>query len=287
MQHEYAEVNGVRLHYARAGAGKLILFVHGFPEFWYAWRRQLAEFGRDHLAVAPDLRGYNLSSRPRDVAQYDLALLVEDLRQLARHLTGEKFILVGHDWGGALTWLYAAQHPGDLEKLIIINSPHPAVFARELRHNPAQRRASAYMLLFRSPLAELLLSAFGYHALVRTVLRPGLRQGYFTEQDKAAYLEAWSQPGALRGGLNYYGAASLRRLREARAGQPGASPYRVTVPTLLLWGERDPYLLTGNLDGLEAYVPRLTVRRFPDASHWIVHEKPDEVNRVIREFLAR
>jgi len=286
----YAEVNGIRLHYARAGGGKLILFAHGFPEFWYAWRKQLAEFGRDHLAVAPDLRGYNLSSKPAGVAQYEMPHLVADLRGLARHLGHEKFILVGHDWGGVLAWAYALYHPEDLEKLVIINAPHPAVFLRELRHNPAQRRASMYMLLFRSPVAEWVLSAFHFAFLEKTVVRPGLQQGYFSEEDRAAYLEAWSQPGALTGGLNYYRASRVSRRKKSPAHSPrlpfDLPTLTVTMPTLVLWGERDKYLLTGNLRGLEEYVPRLTLRRFPDASHWIIHEQPGEVNQCIRAFLT-
>jgi pimeloyl-ACP methyl ester carboxylesterase len=287
-QYSFAEVNGVRLHYARAGTGKLILFVHGFPEFWYAWRRQLAHFGDDYLAVAPDLRGYNLSSKPPEVSAYQVPTLVEDLRQLARQFTAEKFCLVGHDWGGGLCWAYAILHPDDLEKLIIINAPHPGVFLRELRHNRAQQRASAYMLFFRNRVAERVLSAFNFFSLRRGILRQGLKEGYFTKEDEAAYLAAWAQPGALAGGLNYYRAARVGPARkgDAFSAVPGLAGYNVRVPTLVIWGERDPYLLTGNLVGLGEYVPELTIRRIPDADHWIVHQKPEVVNRLIREFVA-
>jgi pimeloyl-ACP methyl ester carboxylesterase len=289
IENGFAEVNGIRLHFARAGTGKLILFVHGFPEFWYAWRRQLAHFGEDHLAVAPDLRGYNLSSKPAEVQAYEVPTLVEDLRQLARQFTQEKFYLVGHDWGGGLCWAYAMLHPEDLEKLIIINAPHPGIFRRELRHNPAQQRASAYMLLFRSRLAEPLLRAFNYWNLRRGILRQGMKEGYFTKEDEAAYLKAWSQPGALTGGLNYYRAARVGPARKGEAFSveaPGLASFHVRVPTLVIWGERDPYLLTGNLNGLEEYVPELTIRRVPDANHWIVHQQPELVNRLIREFIG-
>jgi pimeloyl-ACP methyl ester carboxylesterase len=154
LRHEYADLNGIRLHYVTAGEGKLIMFAHGFPEFWYEWKNQLAEFGRDYRAVAPDMRGYNLSSKPADVDQYRVGYLVEDLRALAEHLGHKKFVLVGHDWGGAVAWAFAIFHPDYLEKLIIINAPHPGVFERELRENPAQQRASQYMLMFRSARAE-------------------------------------------------------------------------------------------------------------------------------------
>src|ERR1035438_5433196 len=131
LQDHFAEVNGIRLHYVSAGKGPLILFLHGFPEFWYEWKNQLAEFGQDHLAVAPDMRGYNLSDKPSEVEQYQVRILIEDVRALAEHLGHKKkFILVGHDWGGAVAWAYAMAHPETLEKLVIVNAPHPGVFAR-------------------------------------------------------------------------------------------------------------------------------------------------------------
>src|SRR2546422_4439144 len=162
LKHEYADVNGVRLHYVTAGKGKLIMFVHGFPEFWYEWKNQLAEFGRDYQALAPDMRGYNLSSKPADVDQYQVKHMVEDLRALAEKLDHQKFILVAHDWGGAIAWAVAIAHPGYLGKLVIINAPHPGVFQRELRDNPAQQKASGYMMMFRSEQAEQILSANNY-----------------------------------------------------------------------------------------------------------------------------
>src|SRR6266850_5355571 len=162
LKQEYAEVNGQRLHYVTAGKGKLIMFVHGFPEFWYEWKNQLAEFGRDYQAVAPDMRGYNLSSKPADVDQYQVKYMVEDLRALAEKLGHRKFILVAHDWGGAIAWAFGIAHPECLEKLVIINAPHPGVFQRELRDNPAQQRASGYMTMFRDAKAEQTLSANNY-----------------------------------------------------------------------------------------------------------------------------
>jgi pimeloyl-ACP methyl ester carboxylesterase len=286
ISHRYADVNGVRLHYARAGRGPLMVFLHGFPEFWYEWKDQLAEFGRDHTAVAPDMRGYNLSSKPAELSAYEMPALVEDVRALAaeelKAAGGSRFTLVAHDWGGVVAWVFAAMHPEIVDKLVIINAPHPTVFARELRENEAQQKASAYMLMFRSPEAEANLSADSYAALKRAVLGASV-----TPEDTAAYVDAWSQPGALTGGLNYY--------RAARIGPPNASddtpapapqPLMVKVPTLVIWGEKDTALLTGNLTGLDAYVPQLTVRRIPDATHWVVREKPAEVNRLIRAFLA-
>jgi len=286
VEHSFAETNGVRLHYAAEGKGELILFAHGFPEFWYAWKNQLDEFGRTHLAVAPDLRGYNLSSKPPRVEDYAVPLLVEDLRGLAEHFGRNKFTLVAHDWGGVVAWSFAILHPEMLERLVIINAPHPGIFERELAHNPEQRKASQYVLFFRTAMAEPMLKAANYTALVASVLRDGLAKGYFTEDDKQAYLAAWSQPGALTGGLNYYRAAPLGAFAGEKSNLSSALPSLfVRVPTLVIWGERDSYLLPGNLEGLEQYVPDLTVRRVPEGSHWVIHEQPAAINAAIRGFL--
>jgi len=277
IKHEYADVNGVRLHYAVAGSGKLILFVHGFPEFWYAWKNQLIEFGKDHKAVAVDMRGYNLSSKPTEVDQYRVGIVMEDIRALAEKLGHKKFVLVGHDWGGGVAWSFAIAHPECLEQLVIINAPHPAIFARELRDNPLQQKASQYMLMFRSPGAEAALSADHYAALVKGVALE------FSEEEKKIYIEAWSQPGALTGGLNYYRAA---RLGPQASFAIDTSKFVVRVPTLVIWGEKDPFLLTGNLEGMDAFVPELTIKRVPDATHWVVREKPQLVNSYIRDFIG-
>ena len=290
FKHEYADVNGVRLHYVTAGKGKLILFVHGFPEFWYEWKNQLQEFGRDHQAVALDMRGYNLSSKPAGLDQYRMKHLVEDLRSLAEFLGHKRFILAGHDWGGAACWAFPYYYPGVLEKLIIINAPHPVVFARELQQNPAQQKASQYMLRFRSPQAESILSANNYEELNRRVLYWGDKKGIFTEEDRKAYLAAWSQPGALTGGLNYYRAAKVgppapEGDMESRKSPRDLYAEPIRVPTLVIWGEKDTALLTGNLIGLEPYVADLTIKRIPEGSHWVVHEEPELINAYIREFI--
>ena len=290
FKHEYADLNGIQLHYVTAGKGKLIMFVHGFPEFWYEWKNQLAEFGRYYQAVAPDMRGYNLSSKPTEVEQYRVKYLVEDLRLLAEHLGHKRFILAGHDWGGVVAWAFALRHPDYLEKLIIVNAPHPGVFERELRENPAQQKASQYILMFRSPKAEQILSANNYTPLVDTVVSEGLKQGYFNEEDRKAYLEAWAQPGALTGGLNYYRAAGIGPPTGEESQVTGnfavdPSLLTVKVPTLVIWGEKDNALLTGNLEGLDKFVSNLIIKRIPDGSHWVIHEKPALVNAYMRDFI--
>src|SRR2546428_1141152 len=240
MEPAFDDVNGVRRRCVTLGRGPLVMFVHGFPEFWYEWKHQLREFGRDHEAVAPDMRGYNLSSKPADLAEYEVRHLVEDLNALATRLGHERFVLVGHDWGGVVAWAFAIAHPERLRKLVIVNAPHPAIFEREIRENPAQQTASRYMLIFRSAAAEQMLAANNYARLVEILSRDlGER---FTAVDRAAYLEAWAQPGALTGGLNYYRAAGAGASREGTpapglVGDP--SRLHLRAPTLLISGHPD------------------------------------------------
>jgi pimeloyl-ACP methyl ester carboxylesterase len=288
---QYADVNGVRLHYVSVGRGELVLFVHGFPEFWGAWEHQLAEFGRAYQAVALDMRGYNLSSKPEDVEDYHVVHLVDDLRSLARHLGHEKMTLVAHDWGGAVAWSTAIRHPDWVEKLVIINAPHPAIFARELLHNPEQQAASQYMLFFRSPKAERVLSRDNYAGLLEVLTEFGSKWD-MDPDTRRKYIDAWSQRGALTGGLNYYRASPMYPPTSAQDEEKINSildlPHEmlaVKAPTLVIWGEQDRALLSGNLDGLEKYVDNLTVRRIPDGSHWIIHEQPARVNKLIGAFL--
>jgi epoxide hydrolase 4 len=293
LKENYVRVNGVRLHVVTAGKGPLILFLHGFPEFWYEWKNQLPEFSKDYLAVAPDMRGYNLSDKPEPLTQYKMNVLVEDIRALADHFSHQKkFVLVGHDWGGAVAWAFAIQHPDMLDKLVIVNAPHPGIFGRLLASDSAQQQASQYMLMFRSPQAEQNLAANDYALLVRIVLETGLKNGVFSEDDKQAYIKAWSQPGALTGGLNYYRAnevgppASGQTVSEAH-GNFAVDPSNLTVkvPTLVIWGEKDTALLVQNLDGLEKFVPQLTIKRIADGFHWVIHEKRAEVSAAIRDFI--
>jgi len=243
------------------------------------------------------MRGYNLSSKPADVSAYQMPALVEDLRALTNELmksTGTtKFTLVAHDWGGVVAWVFAALHPDMLDRLVIVNAPHPTVFGRLLREDADQQKASQYMLMFRSAEAEAHLSANDYEQLTRMVLGDGLRSGTVTEQDKKEYLSAWSQPGALTGGLNYYRAAQVGPPAGAatESAPPAAAPAPpalvVKVPTLVIWGEKDTALLTGNLNGLDQVVETLTVKRIPDGTHWVVRENAPVVNRLIREYVAK
>lgn len=287
LEHAYADVNGVRLHYVAAGSGPLMLFVHGFPQFWYAWHELLPEFARDHRVVAPDTRGINLSSKPEGKRAYHVTQQTEDLRQLIRHLGYEKCILVAHDWGGACAWHFAATHPECIEKLVSINSPHPVPFARDLRSSAAQRKASDYMSLFQLDKAERVLREDDFKRLGYFFREWGGKGG--TPPDDATlhiYREAWAQPGALAAALNYYRASPLYPA-DPPENVPVLRPqdFVVKVPTLVIWGEADTALLPSLLDGLEECVPGVRVERVPQGSHWVIHEFPQRVIELIRGFI--
>lgn len=297
ITHHWAHVNGLRLHYAAAGdpARPLMLFVHGFPEFWYAWREPMKAMADHYRVVALDMRGYNLSDKPEGVAAYRARHLIEDLRQLIVQLTAgtgqTRCTLVAHDWGGAVAWNFVAQHPDLVSRFAVFNAPHNATFVRELAHNPAQQAASHYMLLHRSPLAEDVMSR-NQHACLSAMLRTSTPNADWLDAGtEARYREAWAQPGALTGGLNYYRATPMYPPTATERGpldiQIDPATCHVRVPTLVVWGERDPFLLPGCIDGLQDHVDDLTLVRDPGSSHWIVHERPDFVIQTLRDWLSQ
>jgi len=288
---EFAEVNNIKLHYIKAGPedGKLILFLHGFPQFWYMWRDQLLDLSKNYLTVAPDMRGYNLSSKPEEIEQYQPHHIVEDLRALVEeHFGRKKFILVGHDWGGVVAFPFANMHPDLVEKLIIINAPHPNIFGRLITKNKDQQTSSQYVLFFRTKNAEGFLAANDYQNLYGVVFNSEME---YDEDDRQMYKEAWSQPGALTGGLNYYRAGGLRPpsqgegISELTDEQLETNPVMINVPTLVIWGEKDTALTVHNLEGLDEFIPDLIIKRIPEGSHWVINEQPSKVNSLIREFI--
>ena len=293
---EFAEVNNVKIHYVKAGPedGKLIVFLHGFPQFWYMWRDQLLDFSKDYLAVAPDMRGYNLSSKPEEIEQYQPEHIVEDIRALVEeHFGRKKFILVGHDWGGVIAWPFASSYPELVEKLIIINAPHPNTFGRLISSNKDQQSSSQYILFFRQKnekgyIAEGVLSANDFKMLFDIVVNTEME---FDEDDHQIYKNNWSEPGALTGGLNYYRAGGLPPPKQGEeiaglaVGQSEANPLMINVPTLVIWGEKDTALTVHNLKGLDEFVSDLTIKRIPEGTHWVINEQPDKVNSMIRDFL--
>ena len=288
---EFAEVNNIKLHYVKAGPedGKLIVFLHGFPQFWYMWRDQLLGFSKDYLAVAPDMRGYNTSSKPEGIEQYQPQHMIEDLRALVEdHFGRKKFILVGHDWGGVVAYPFVSMHPDLVEKLVIINAPHPNVFGKLLSKNKDQQSSSQYVLFFRSKNAEGALSANNYQNLFNVVVTSEMK---FDDDDRQIYRDAWSQPGALTGGLNYYRAGGLRppsqgeNISELAGEELVTNIVIIKVPTLVIWAEKDTALTVHNLEGLDEFVPDLTIKRIPEGSHWIINEQPDKINSLIRDFI--
>lgn len=286
----FAPANELKLHYLESGSSDapLVVMLHGFPEYSGAWRRQLNDLADRFHCIAPDLPGYNLSSKPLDVARYRTKKLVDDLDAFAANFSaGKPFTLVAHDWGGALAWAYAIKKPERLSRLIIVNATHPGTFAREVARNPAQAGASQYIREIREQDSEKRYAADDYAMLWRS-LAPVYAAGHLTDEDRAAYIKAWSQPDALTGMFNWYRAM---RLAPAKTGEASATDtvydpqaLKVRVPTLVIWGEQDKALLPGCLDGLEEFVPDVKITRIPDGTHWVVHEKPAQVSQWIGEF---
>jgi pimeloyl-ACP methyl ester carboxylesterase len=291
LEHHFADLADCRIHYVTRGEGKPILFLHGFPQFWFLWRHQLDDFGDDHAVYAPDLRGYNLSCRPEEVEAYRMRHLLADVRELVEQLSLAPLTLVGHDWGGIVSWAFALKYPELLERLVIIDGPPPFTWNRDLRESPKQRDAVNYMLEFSkpSPEPEEMLAARDFSMMDDLMVRIGGRGAKLSDDERAAYHEAWAQPGALRGGLNYYRAARMGE-QVASGGVPEEymkkiNSQTVEVPTLVIWGANDAALLPSLTRGLSEWVPQLRVEIVPGAGHWVPYERPDEVNSLIRSFL--
>lgn len=279
------------MHYVNRGEGRPILFLHGFPQFWFLWRQQLEDLGEDHAVYAPDMRGYNLSCKPEDLEAYRMRHLLGDIEGLVGKLDLAQFTLVGHDWGGIVSWAFALKHPELLERLVIIDAPSPFTWNRDLRESPKQRDAVNYMVEFSkpSPEPEEMMAANDFALMDDLMVRIGGSGAQLSDADLAVYHEAWAQPGALRGGLNYYRAARMGE-QVAAGGVPHEfarkiSSQTIEVPTLVIWGANDAALLPSLTRGLGQWVPRLRVEIVPGAGHWVPYERPGEVNALIREFV--
>lgn len=307
FEDHYADVNGQRLHYVSVGTGPMVLFLHGYPSFWYQWKDQMAEMGRDHMAVGLDMRGYNLSSRPEGLEPYTLPHLVEDVRQFAEKVAGKdkKFTLVAHDWGATVAWIFAMYYPEMLDKLIIVNGAHPFVSERELRENAAQRYASNYFFVFggylapgERPVEEINNKETATRRAHSGFVDAEVKSGRYTEADRQAWIDAWSQPGSTTAGLNYYRAnhrnppfndrhpaSSIPHSWSAKEVTKGAKSTTIKLPTLVIWGMKDNAILVGHLSGLDHWVTNLSVKLYPDDDHWVMLEKNLQVAKDIRGFI--
>ena len=284
--------HGITLSCRAAGqrGRPVLMFLHGFPEAAFVWDELLEHFAQEanggYRCVAPNLRGYEASTQPAEVDAYRPKFLVQDIAALAAIEGAPLACLVAHDWGGAVAWNLANQQPHLLQRLAILNSPHPGTFLRALQHSAAQQEASAYMNFLVRPDAEALLRENDYARLFGFFTHWG-PAAWLTDAIKARYREVWDR--SLTGGLNYYRASPLRPARGADGGAAAVTLPRemltVDVPTLVLWGLQDTALLPELLDGLEEYVPQLSMQKVADASHWIVHEQPQLVADRLAAFL--
>jgi pimeloyl-ACP methyl ester carboxylesterase len=258
MRDAYAELGTVRLHYVEQGEGPLVVLLHGFPEFWYGWRHQLAPLAAAGFrVVAPDLRGYNLSSKPRGRGAYRLDLLARDVAELIEERGAASALVAGHDWGGAVAWATAMYHPERVARLAILNAPHPRRF-RQAVQRPRQALRSWYFGLFQLPW-----------------LPEYLGPKVFPQRDDPRYREAWAQPGAMTAMLNYYRAITPRTRIET-----------VDAPTRVIWGRHDPFLELSVAEPSRADVPNLERVVVLDTSHWVQHEAPEEGSRLLAEFFT-
>jgi pimeloyl-ACP methyl ester carboxylesterase len=281
MAQRWVDVGGLRLHYVEAGTGPLVVLLHGFPEFWYAWRHQLPALAdAGYRVVAPDLPGYNTSDKPPRVRDYRPSVLAQEVADLILALGVGSAAVAGHDWGGALAWLLAMQHPELVERLVVLNAPHPLRFLKGLR-SPRQLRRSWYILAFQLPwLPERLLAVRDFRALRRALGRQPNRPGAFTAQDIDRYVAAAAQPGALCAAINYYRAA-VRANLVAQV----QTLRRVDIPTLVIWGDQDRYLGRELAEPDRAWVPDVRVERIAEASHWVQADAPERVNQLMVDFL--
>lgn len=272
---------GVHLHAVVSGpeTGPLVVLLHGFPEFWHSWRRQipvLAEAG--FRVVAPDQRGYNLSDKPSGIHAYRLDALTADVAAILDWAGRERAVVVGHDWGGAVAWRFAMDYPHRVERLVVMNAPHPVAFARELRRWP-QRRRSWYMFYFQIPWLPQTLFSLSPMGTARLFFRKAAyRKNAFSDEDLRAFATALAQPGAMRAMIHWYRAAF--RYPPAQRVRP------IEAPALLIWGVQDIALGVELTRGLEKWVPNLTVRYIQDCGHWVQNEATDEVNAALLAFLG-
>jgi pimeloyl-ACP methyl ester carboxylesterase len=278
LREGYSEVDGQRLHYVEVGEGPLLILLHGFPEFWYGWREQIKPLtAAGFRVVAPDMRGYNLSSKPEGVDAYATGPLADDIRGLIQDRGAKSALLVGHDWGGTAAWATGMNHPEVVDRLAIPNAAHPRKLLQGL-HHPGQLRKSWYFFFFDLPeLPESVVHADNWR-----FFRHFLRDAHpaYTPEEIDRYVDAWSQPGAATAVINYYRSS-------VRQKNPEAQLRPVQAPTLVIWGQRDRYLGQELAEPDHDDVLNLDhVERLPDASHWVHHDEPQRVTELLTDFFS-
>ncbi len=283
-KHDFADVGEIRMHYVTQGKGKLLLLLHGFPDFWYVWRFQISALAEHFRVVAPDLRGYNETDKPKGVDKYRLNLLAEDVRGLIHALGEEEAMIVGHDWGGAAAWSLAAFHPETTEKLAVLNAPHPNAYTARASGSWRQLQKSWYVFFFQTPdVPEEVLSRSNF-AFLKSMLRDSVKKGVFTDDDIDMYVNAWSKPEALTAAINYYRANMDPAILFSE--KTVAFP-KIKSPTLVLWGEQDVALSKDLIINSDKFVDApYSVRYLPSCGHWVQLEEPEFVNECLLEFLG-
>lgn len=282
LRERWIGTNGINLHTMEAGPqdGPLMLFLHGFPEFWYSWRRQLSYFSeKGYLAVAPDQRGYNLSDKPSGMAAYKIDELAKDIVGLIDFYQRDQILLVGHDWGAEVAWWMGLKYPERIKRLVIMNVPHPKVMAKNLFTNEEQMRKSWYIFYFQLPGAVEKFAALNDYEWPVGLLAKTSRPGAFTPEDLEKYREAFRQPGAFGAMVNWY-RASLQA-----PSLPPAS-FRIAMPVLILWGVNDVALLQEEAQESLDYCDQGQLIKFPDASHWLQQEEFAAINPIINDFFS-
>jgi pimeloyl-ACP methyl ester carboxylesterase len=283
LRHEFIKVNGIRMHYVTMGNGSLIILLHGFPEFWYSWRYQIPTLSDQFKVVAPDMRGYGETEKPVKIDSYKIEKIVKDIVELVCKLGYEKAIIAGHDWGGIIAWCIAMMAPDVVEKLIIMNAPHPGVYSKHMLKNIKQMLRSWYVFFFLiKGIPELILSVNNYKILKSSLLKSSVRKKVFTEKDIAAYVSSWKS-GGVSGGINYYRA----NLNLRYWSNPNSVSFpKIKVPVLQIWAEDDIFLgkeLTKNTQEFIDAPYRLHL--IPNCGHWLQQEASDELNGVMIKFL--
>lgn len=278
----FIQTNGVTLHVVQAGPkdGELVILLHGFPEFWYGWRRQIDALAKAGFRVwAPDQRGYNLSEKPAGIASYHLDLLAKDVIGLIDAAGRETACIAGHDWGAGVTWHTALRYPDRLRKIGILNVPHPAVMLRTLRSSAAQMLKSWYMFYFQIPVLPELMVGMGDSAAAAQQLLRSSRPGTFSDADIAEYLKAWRHPGAWTAMINWY-----RSVAQNNPKLP--EDIRVKVPTLMMWGAKDAFLSEAMAQPSIDLCDEGRLVKFAEATHWVQHEESYQVSALLAEWFG-